>query len=157
LAAAKKKNDLHTCLETSGEAPFERFRELLDLVDLFLWDVKETDSRRHREFTGVDNERILENMRNIDRRGGKLILRCPIIPGFNDRDSHFAAIAAEANALRNLAEVHLLPYHPLGGPKRARLGKTHAPPEDPSFPEETKTEQWLRQVQDRTNVPVRRG
>jgi len=154
LLAAAKENELHTCLDTSGYAPFEQYDQVLDLIDIFLYDLKGIDSEQYRERVGVGAELILENMKRIDGCGGKLILRCPIIPGFNDRDDHFSAIAAAANGLQNLMEIHLLAYHPLGRSKNGRIGKDY-PLEQLSLPGEERVREWIRQIRDRTHVPVR--
>jgi len=113
LQLAREKG-LHTCVETSGFARWEKLAALIPYTDLFLWDVKETDPELHRQFTGVDNARILDNLRRLDEAGAQTILRCPIIPGCNDRPEHLAGIAALANSLRHVQRIDVEPYHPLG-------------------------------------------
>ena len=87
---------------------------VLPLVDLFLYDFKETDPGRHAEFTGQTNKLILQNLRFLHDAGARIQLQCPIVPGFNDREDHFAGIAALSRSLPGLTGVQLLPYHPLG-------------------------------------------
>jgi pyruvate formate lyase activating enzyme len=154
LLRGAKENGLHTCLETNGHTPFERYRELLKLVDIFLYDLKGIDSSVHQEQVGVGCELILENMERIDACGGKSILRCPIIPGFNDREDHFLGIAAAANGLHNVIEIELLPYHSLGRSKSFRIGKEYLLSELP-HPDESTVSEWLRCIQGQTNAPVR--
>jgi pyruvate formate lyase activating enzyme len=127
LLGGARGQGLHCALETSGFAPWRHLETLLDRVDLFLFDFKETDPERHRQFTGVPNGEILANLRALHDRGARVALRCPIIPGCNDREDHFAGIAALAAELPGLADVELLVYHPLGRAKAARLG-LDAPP-----------------------------
>jgi glycyl-radical enzyme activating protein len=122
LLAAAQGQGIHCCVETSGFAPWRQFETLLPLVDLFLYDYKETDPQRHRQYTSVSNETILDNLRALYSRGARIALRCPIIPGCNDREDHFAGIAALAGEMPNLAGIELLPYHPLGRGKLDRLG-----------------------------------
>ena len=122
LLRAAKEQGLHCCVETSGFAPPRHFESLLGLVDLVLYDYKETDPERHIEYTGVPNDLILENLRGLYAWGAKIALRCPIIPGCNDRDDHFAGIAALARQMPNLEGIDLVPYHPLGRGKIERLG-----------------------------------
>ena len=62
LLAAAKAEKISTALDTCGFAPWEEYREILGLIDLFLYDFKAADSIRHRELTGVENELILENL-----------------------------------------------------------------------------------------------
>jgi pyruvate formate lyase activating enzyme len=122
ILAAARAQKLHTCLETSGFAPAQAFREILPLVDLFLYDCKETDAERHRTFTGQTNGLVLRNLRALDAAGARIILRCPLIPGYNLRDDHLAGIARLSQELAHCEAVHVLGYHRLGESKRERLG-----------------------------------
>lgn len=155
LTAARKAN-LNTCLETSGFAPFDRLSALVSLVDLFYYDCKETDPARHLEYTGVPLEPIVENLISLDALGAITALRCPIIPGLNAREDHFQNIAALANRLKNVKEVQILPYHPLGRSKLERLGKPDLNP-DWSFPEKAVVEKWIAEVAQFCRVPVLQG
>ena len=82
-------------------------------------------------------------------------MRCPLIPGLNDRSEHLTGIAGLANQLQNVIEVHVLPYHPLGTSKSQRLGKTPALPNVPA-PDAVQVSAWLAEIQSQTGVPVRR-
>ena len=156
LLEAAKRNSLHTCLDTSGLAPWERFREILALVDIFLYDIKETDSAKHREYTGAPNDLIFENLRQLDAGGAATILRCPVIPGFNDREEHLRSIARLANALSHVLEIYIEPYHPLGRSKSVRIGK-----EDRggaiAFPGQEDIRKWQGFIQELTKVAVKRA
>lgn len=153
LLREAKRRGLHTCVETCGFAPFEHLERLVPLVDLFLYDYKETDPARHREYTGVPREVIVENLVRLDRLGAKTILRCPIIPCANARDDHFAGIAALANQLDHICEIELMPYNPLGRSKSERLGKA-APIEDGSFPAPETVAAWAAKIAIATRVPI---
>jgi glycyl-radical enzyme activating protein family len=117
-----KENGLHVCIETSLFAPTERLLEAAEYVDLFLTDYKESNNALHREYTGVPIEPILVNLHALDASGAKIALRCPLIPGKNDREDHYRAIAELANSLTNLIEIDLEPYHPLGISKCDNFG-----------------------------------
>lgn len=154
LKAAKKKN-LHTCLETCGFAPKKDYEAVLPYVDIFLFDYKETNPEKHKEFTGVSNELILKNLKMLDAQGTDIILRCPIIPTLNDREDHFSGIAETANSLKNISEIHIEPYHPLGKGKAEHLGKEY-PLKDLSFPEEETVNTWIQTVQKKTEISVKK-
>ncbi len=156
LLRRAKEESLHTCVETSGHARWEDLEALLPFVDLFLWDVKETDTVRHRQFTGVGNERILENLHKLDAAGAKTVLRCPVIPGCNDRPEHFAAIAALANGLTGVQNIDVEPYHPLGKSKSEALGESYALG-DLGFPEEDTVKGWIAAIAADTAVPVKKA
>ena len=69
LLKRAKENGLHTCIETCGFAKWEQYEKIADLVDIFLFDYKETDPGKHKEFTGVTNELILENLKKHKNDG----------------------------------------------------------------------------------------
>jgi pyruvate formate lyase activating enzyme len=154
LLRAAKKGKIHTAMETCAYAPFTSYAAILDDVDLFLYDYKETNPALHKKFTGVDNTLILENLFAIDERGKQVVLRCPIIPGLNDRADHFAGIAATANKLKNIVEIQILPYHPLGESKSGRIGKKYALAGKP-FAEKGIVEKWINKIMEKTSVAVK--
>ena len=156
LLRAARQAGLHTCLETSGCGSPERYQEIAPEVDLFLYDIKETDPERHRQYTGITNRQILDNLHLLDRAGAAVLLRCPVIPGLNDREDHFAAVADLANHLRHLVEVQVLPYHPLGTSKSQRLGRDNPLAEIPR-PEEDQVRAWFDAIQARTAARVRKA
>lgn len=123
LLSEAGKRGLHRAMETSGYAPQASLKRLAEAVDLFLFDCKETDSRRHLAYTGVDMDVILDNLHMLHNAGKRIRLRCPIIPGCNDREEHIRALGKLCAELPNLEGIELLPYHNLGVSKAVRLGK----------------------------------
>jgi pyruvate formate lyase activating enzyme len=126
---------LHTCLETCGAVNFDRYAEILPLVDLFLYDYKATDPDQHRRLTGVSNTRILDNLHRLDAAGAAIVLRCPLVPGVNDDDQHLQGIAALARQYPRLRGIDLMAYHNLGIVKADQIGTTSSltavqPPSD---------------------------
>jgi len=123
LLAAAKREGLHCAVETCGHAPWEPFDRILGDVDLFLYDIKETDPALHREYTGADNGLILENLRKLHETGATILLRLPITPGLNDREDHFRGVAELVASLPGRLGVEVMPYHRLGLSKLRRLGR----------------------------------
>lgn len=126
LLRSAKESGLHTAVETSGFCRLEVLLEAATCTDLFLFDYKATGEELHRELTGVSQKPILENMRSLSEAGAKMILRCPIVPGANDTNEHFSAIAALAEETVGIQRVELEPYHALGTGKAPKIGKTQA-------------------------------
>jgi len=122
LLQAAKDAHLHTCLETCGVAAGDRYCQVLPLVDLFLWDLKDTDAERLRRTAQAPLETIVENLRRVDAAGAKTLLRCLMIPGYNFEESHLAQIAELVRSLGNCLGAELLAYHRLGTSKRELLG-----------------------------------
>ncbi len=124
LLAAAKENGLNTALESTGFAKFETIAKLLPHLDYYLMDIKHMNSEKHKAFTTQPNELILENAPKIAERVN-LTVRVPVIPGFNNTPEEIRDIARFAKTLKNVEEIHLLPYHRLGADKYKGLGRTY--------------------------------
>jgi pyruvate formate lyase activating enzyme len=99
---------------------------LLRHVDLLLMDIKHMDTDRHKTLTGVGNEQILENARRAAASGQDMIIRLPLIPGFNDEAGHLTELGRFIrDELSPVRRVDILPYHSTGESKSIRLGKTY--------------------------------
>ena len=117
-----KYEGLHTAIETCGAVRWQNIARLLPHLDLVLFDLKHVNRRAHERFTGASNTVILDNLRRATQAGADLIVRVPLIPGFNaDRES-LVAIAKFVRSLKVIREVHLLSYHTLGRSKYHALG-----------------------------------
>lgn len=126
IARILREKGVSVCVETSGHCPPAALQAIVPYVQCFLFDIKETDPARHKAFTGVDNARILENFRLLDRLGAQTVLRCPIIPGVNDTDAHFAAIRALKAQYACIQSAEIMAYHDIGKTKWEALGKPYA-------------------------------
>ena len=125
LLKACKELDIHTAVDTTGYCKWEILESVLPYTDLFLYDLKQMDPDKHRRVIGVDNAIILENARRLALAGGKLQIRIPTIPMFNDSESSYRAFGEFLLELRDAMEtVQLLPYHNLGVVKWERLGRS---------------------------------
>ena len=156
LLTLAKENGLHTCMETCGYAKSDGYKKVAPLVDIFLFDYKVTDPELHKKYTGAENGLILENLAMLDSLGAKTVLRCPIIPGCNDTDEHFLGIAETANRLKNVIEINIEPYHPLGKGKSELLGVDY-PLSDVGFPKDEAVAEWIRKISENTSVPVKKA
>ncbi|MBN2221881.1 MAG: glycyl-radical enzyme activating protein, partial [Vallitaleaceae bacterium] len=123
LLEAAKKEELHVCIETSGFADQDQFAAIYQMVDLFLFDIKQLDSDKHRKYTGVSNQRILSNLDFLYGKGAKIQLRCPMIPGVNDAREDRIRIEELSRQYPDLEGVEFLPYHDMGKGKWEALGK----------------------------------
>jgi pyruvate formate lyase activating enzyme len=151
-----RKRRIHTAVDTCGYAEWEVLRDVARSADLVLYDVKHANADRHRELTGVPNERILENLSRLDGEGCALWIRIPVIPGLNDAPEEIAALGGIVAALDAVEAVHLLPYHRGGEAKRERLGRPASPRtemKDPAVAADRAAE-ILRGI---VGVPVRVG
>ena len=132
LLEAAHQNGINTAIETTGFAKSEIIEKFIPHVDLFLMDIKHINSAKHEEFTTRPNEQILSNAKLIAEKAKKLIIRVPVIPGFNDTVEEIGDIASFALSLPNVNEIHLLPYHRMGRDKYEGLGREYLMGDVPS-------------------------
>ena len=125
LLQACQRQEIHTAVDTCGFAPWATLDRLRAYTDLFLYDLKLLDEARHRQFTGVSNRLILQNLQALSQRGHQIVLRVTVIPGINDDDASLRQIGAFAAALPHLDGVDLLPYHHIGVDKYVRLDRPY--------------------------------
>ncbi len=125
LLQACQAKEIHTVVDTSGFAAWDTFERIRGCVDLFLYDLKVMDDTKHREFTGVPNQLILQNLQKLSERGHNLIVRVPIIPGLNDDDENIRQIGEFVSALPHLNGLDILPYHNIAMDKYLNLGKPY--------------------------------
>lgn len=118
-----KENSIHTAVDTAGHVPYESFEKILDLTDIFLYDVKCFDSEKHKKYTGVGNELILENLARLLRTGKRIWVRIPIITGVNDSVDEMLAIKNFFDERGHPEKIELLPYHSMGEHKYAAIGR----------------------------------
>ncbi len=114
---------IHTAIETCGYVQWEIFSRILEHVDLVLYDLKHMNPSAHRDYTGVSNERILDNAKKIRKELHlPMQARLPLIPGYNDSFENLNSAARFiSRELGNEVKVHLLPYHRLGETKYKRM------------------------------------
>ena len=118
---------INTAIETACNVPWRFVEQVLPHVDTMLHDHKLTIPERHKKWTGVSNQRILENFKkayeqfpNID-----FIARTPLIPGVNADEEHIRAVLAFIRPHKNVIDYELLPYHRFGLGKYDSLGVTY--------------------------------
>lgn len=117
-----KENGISTAVDTAGDVPFSSFEKILPYTDLLLYDVKAFTEELHLAGTGVSNVRILDNLKKLSGRKD-IIVRVPLIGGFNDTEEEIGKIAAFLAPLE-IRSVEVLPYHRLGEHKYTALGRT---------------------------------
>ena len=120
-----KDKGIHTAIETCGFFPSALIPELAAVTDLFLFDIKHIDEKKHEETTGVRPETVLNNFRTIvtDYGSEKIIPRIPLIPGFNTDTDSISMIAMFLHDAGYSGIVHILPFNNLSKQKYEKLGK----------------------------------
>ena len=122
LVQGAKARGISVAMETNGCYDYSRLDGIRECVDTFLVDWKVSDDDLHRKYTGVSNQKIFQTIRHLHDDGHRVLLRCPIIPGYNDTEDHFRRIAEMTVEMPNLIGAELMPYHSLGVGKIQRFG-----------------------------------
>lgn len=122
LATACAERDLHVTLDTSGHGSGNLLGQLLKQVDLVLFDLKIADTARHKQYTGRENDRILNNLHRVDAQDTPYRIRFPVIPGITDTPASLDGIGSRLAGLQRKPEIDLLPYHSSAEAKYKRLG-----------------------------------
>lgn len=118
-----KEHGISTAVETCGFVASEVIEQAVLYTDLFLWDIKDTDSKRHLAHTGVPNEPILQNLLLADALGAHTRLRCILVGGVNTDETHYQKLAELYLRLKHCEGIEFLPYHVYGGTKAEAAGR----------------------------------
>lgn len=118
-----KEKGINTTVETCGYFNYDILKEAIPVIDLFLWDIKDTDSKRHKNHTGVTNEQIINNLIVADSMGAKTLIRCILVNGVNTNEEHYKNVFEIVSKLSNCEGIEFMPYHAFGGGKTEALGK----------------------------------
>ena len=144
LLKACKDAGINTCVETALNCPPEHMESVYKHTDLVITDIKHMDSKKHREYTGTGNELILGNIRRTAELGKPLVIRTPVVMGYNADDENIRAIGAfiRDELDGKIVQYQLLPYHKMGTEKYDSLGLTY--PMGGYIPPER--EEWEREL-----------
>lgn len=127
LLRESRRQGLHTALETSGYCEWPHLAALAEHLDLALYDIKHMDADEHRWLTGVPHDLILNNLRRLaELRTVEILVRVPVIPGYNDGRTNIEAMARFVAGLPGVTGVEMLAYHAYGTGKYARCGREAA-------------------------------
>lgn len=140
-----RQEGIHTALETNGLIAEVNMRKLMTVTDLFLYDYKVTGEEEYRRWTGATGQISLQNLERIDRAGGTVYLRCPVIPGVNDSAEHFAMIRELQRKYPCIKKAEIMAYHDTGKGKWKECGKTYAFPDLKTVSGEQK-ELWQQEI-----------
>ena len=113
-------------IDTSGYTKYENLKRLIPFADVFLYDIKAIDSEEHKDYIGVDNALILENLVKLSNDGAGIYARLPIIGKVNATDEYINSVIRflEDNHVK-VQQVNLLPYHDIGKGKYASLDRPY--------------------------------
>ncbi len=127
IAVREKLPDVHFAIETCGYCNQETFKKVIAKMDLVILDIKHTDPKLHKQYTGVDNDLIYQNLCNLMESKVPFIVRVPVIPGVNDSAENLTQTAMWIKDAANLIGVELLPYNTVAGAKYKSVDMEYSP------------------------------
>lgn len=150
-----KQEGINTAIETCGYTKLDSILKVAEFTDLFLYDLKHIDSDKHYKLTGVRNERILDNLKELFNKRYNIKIRMPLLKGVNDSQDDIKKIVEflmPYKDQKNFKGIDLLPYHKLGINKYNQLDLEYQIKEDPKLNDKEldKIEGWIRKY----NFPV---
>lgn len=143
VLAQCRTRQIHTAVDTTCHADPETIRAVAERTDLFLCDIKHMDSTAHEHLTGVDNCLILGNIKRLSEADARIVVRIPIVPGFNDDQGNIHKTAEFLGSLTSIDGIDILPYNGGGKEKVARLGSEFRPLET-----EVPSVEWMHAIAD---------
>jgi pyruvate formate lyase activating enzyme len=123
-----KALDITVAVETCLHVPWKAIEPVVTLIDVFLADLKHTNAEKFRTFTNGNLDLVLSNLKQLETLGAPVVIRIPVILGFNHTIAEMHKILDTAASLNNVQMVHLIPYHALGSQKYAMSGRTYTFP-----------------------------
>ena len=151
-----KTASLHTALDTCGYAEQEVVSGIMDLVDLFLFDIKLLNKELHMHYSGVPNHPILDNLELLCDKGKNIIIRFPVIPGITDTEDNICQLKNLLTLYNgHIHEIDLLPWHSFAKGKYSRFNKSNKMEEVPDLKVESL--EGLKKELERTGLIVKIG
>ncbi len=120
-----KEKKIHTCLDTNGFYLTDEVKECIEYADFLLPDLKQIDSVKHQNLTGVPNEMPLEFIKYIDQKKKKYWIRYVVLPWYTDDEKDLEKVWIFLQGLSSFQRIDLLPYHNLGKSKREKLWREY--------------------------------
>ncbi len=124
-----KERGIHTCIDTSGivyqsdnEVQQQKLKELMEVTDLILLDIKHIDSTKHKELTGADNKGILGFAQYLNENNIPVWIRHVVVPEITTIEEDLYQLGYFLGQLKNIKALDVLPYHTMGEVKYERLG-----------------------------------
>lgn len=116
-----KAEGIHIALDTAGVG-VGRYQEIIDLVDLIIWDIKHVEPEGYKELTGIEIEHSLEFLEMLNKNNKSVWLRQVIVPGVHDSEEYIKKLKDFIRPIKNVERIDFLPYHKMGDVKYENLG-----------------------------------
>ncbi len=143
----KSRWNLHTTLDSNGFNDADKIRDLLDVTDLVLLDIKHIDDEKHIKLTAKSNERTLKTAEWLSEHGHKMWIRHVYVPGIHNEEEDLVRLGQFIGTLQGVEKFEILPYHQMGIYKWKELGIDY-PLEGVSSPSEEEVQRAYRLIEE---------
>jgi pyruvate formate lyase activating enzyme len=116
------KEQISTNVETSLHVKWELIERTIGLIKTYLVDLKHVDPVKFKDYTHGDAALVLENLEKLAYFGPHVVVRIPVIPGFNHSEAEIREMVDFITGIKEIREIHFLPYHTFGLEKYNMLG-----------------------------------
>ena len=120
-----REEKIHTAIDTSGYLLNDRIKEVLDLTDLVLLDIKHIDPDKYQALTSVELKPTLEFMEYLSKINKPVWVRYVLVPGYTDNEKDLKAWAKYVSNFKNVERVDILPFHQMASYKWEGLGRSY--------------------------------
>ena len=119
LLKSLKAEGIHTAVDTSGSILNE---ELINAADLVILDIKMTNEKDYKKYTGGSFKKTLEFLKLCEKYNKDVWIRQVIVPGINDNEENITCLADIIKEKSFIKKVELLPFKKLCSAKYQNLG-----------------------------------
>ena len=118
-----KKHQIHTNIETNGYFSWEKFQQILPMLDMIYFDLKIINTALHKQYLSAGNEKILQNIEHLVSAKAPVSFRLPLIPHYTATQDNLSDVLALLKK-HKISKIHLLPYHNMGESKAEKINSS---------------------------------
>ncbi len=123
LLKSCREAGIHTVMETCGHTNYDTLKELVENVNVLIYDIKHMDEAKHIEGTGKTNNLILHNLKRLCEEGDtEIVVHIPLIRDFNDDENNIEETVKFVGSLKKIRQIDLLPFNELAAEKYRAIG-----------------------------------
>jgi len=120
-----KKMGIHITIDTNGSIFNDNVKELANIVDLFLPDIKHIDDEMHKKLTRSSNQNTLKFIKYLNSIKKHFRIRHVLVPWYNTDEKRIIKLWEFIQDLKYLDRIEILPYHELWKYKRKELWREY--------------------------------
>ena len=109
-----RKMNLTCFVDTNGSVPLWEHKELVDVMDMAMVDIKSYDNEEHKRLTGMENTTVIENVKYLAKLNKIYEIRTVIVPEVLDNYNNVDKISRLIAILNPDIRYKLIKYRQVG-------------------------------------------